>query len=36
MQYPQPVAQLMESFMKLPGIGQKTATRLAFTVIDMK
>lgn len=36
MQYPQPVAQLIESFMKLPGIGQKTATRLAFTVIDMQ
>lgn len=36
MEYPQPVAKLMESFMKLPGIGQKTATRLAFTVIDMK
>ncbi|WP_071131828.1 recombination mediator RecR [Enterococcus timonensis] len=35
MQYPQPVAKLMESFMKLPGIGQKTATRLAFKVIDM-
>lgn len=36
MQYPQPVAKLIESFMKLPGIGQKTATRLAFTVIDME
>lgn len=36
MEYPQPVAKLMESFMKLPGIGQKTATRLAFTVIDME
>ncbi len=36
MQYPQPVAKLIESFMKLPGIGQKTATRLAFTVINME
>lgn len=36
MQYPQPIAKLIESFTKLPGIGQKTATRLAFTVVDMK
>lgn len=35
MQYPEPIAKLIESYMKLPGIGQKTATRLAFT-IDMK
>ena len=32
MQYPEPIAQLIDSYMKLPGIGQKTATRLA---IDM-
>lgn len=36
MQYPEPIAKLIESFMKLPGIGQKTATRLAFYTIDMK
>ncbi|PWF99390.1 recombination mediator RecR [Levilactobacillus bambusae] len=35
MQYPEPIAQLIESYMKLPGIGQKTATRLAFYTIDM-
>nr|WP_268802101.1 recombination mediator RecR [Pilibacter termitis] len=34
--YPEPIAKLIESFMKLPGIGQKTATRLAFYTIDMK
>ena len=27
---------LIENYMKLPGIGQKTATRLAFYTIDMK
>ena len=36
MQYPEPIAKLIESYMKLPGIGQKTATRLAFFTIDMK
>jgi recombination protein RecR len=36
MQYPEPIAKLIDSFMKLPGIGQKTATRLAFYTIDMK
>lgn len=36
MQYPEPIARLIDSFMKLPGIGQKTATRLAFYTIDMK
>ncbi|MCB6840316.1 recombination mediator RecR [Weissella viridescens] len=35
MQYPEPVAKLIDSFTKLPGIGVKTATRLAFYVIDM-
>lgn len=24
MQYPEPIAQLIDSYMKLPGIGQKT------------
>jgi recombination protein RecR len=36
MHYPEPIAKLIESYMKLPGIGQKTATRLAFYTIDMK
>ena len=27
MNYPEPIAKLIESYMKLPGIGQKTATR---------
>lgn len=35
MQYPEPIAQLIESYMKLPGIGRKTATRLAFHTISM-
>ena len=34
MDYPEPIAQLIESYMKLPGIGAKTATRLAFYTID--
>jgi recombination protein RecR len=37
MQYPKPIMKLIESFSKLPGIGHKTAERLAFYVIsDMK
>jgi len=36
MHYPEPIAKLIDSFMKLPGIGPKTAARLAFYVIDMK
>lgn len=35
MQYPEPIAHLIDSFMKLPGIGSKTAARLAFYVLDM-
>ncbi len=35
MQYPLPIAKLIESYMKLPGIGEKTATRLAFFTLDM-
>ncbi|MFC4653365.1 recombination mediator RecR [Lactococcus nasutitermitis] len=35
MYYPEPIAKLIESFSKLPGIGQKTATRLAFHTIAM-
>ncbi|GAA0475251.1 MULTISPECIES: recombination mediator RecR [Alkalibacterium] len=36
MHYPEPIAQLMESYMKLPGIGEKTAARLAFYTVNMK
>ena len=36
MQYPEPISKLIDSFMKLPGIGPKTAQRLAFHVLDMK
>ncbi|MGT2887046.1 recombination mediator RecR [Streptococcus didelphis] len=33
--YPTPIAKLIESYSKLPGIGIKTATRLAFYTIGM-
>ncbi|GLY12926.1 recombination mediator RecR [Pseudobacillus badius] len=36
MYYPEPITKLIDSFMKLPGIGPKTAARLAFFVLDMK
>ncbi len=36
MYYPEPIARLIESFTRLPGIGPKTASRLAFHVITMK
>lgn len=35
MLYPTPIAKLIDSFTKLPGIGIKTATRLAFYTIAM-
>ena len=35
LQYPEPIAKLIASYMKLPGIGEKTATRLAFYTIGM-
>lgn len=35
MYYPEPISKLIDSFTKLPGIGPKTAIRLAFFVIDM-
>ncbi|AMB96324.1 recombination mediator RecR [Aerococcus urinae] len=35
MQYPEPIARLIDSFKKLPGIGAKTAARLAFFVLEM-
>jgi len=36
MYYPEPISRLMESYMKLPGIGEKTAVRLAFYTVNMK
>jgi recombination protein RecR len=36
MLYPEPISKLIEGFMKLPGIGPKTAARLAFFVLKMK
>lgn len=36
MHYPEPISKLIDSFMKLPGIGPKTAGRLAFFVLEMK
>ncbi|GAB6934925.1 MAG: recombination mediator RecR [Bacillota bacterium] len=35
MVYPEPIAKLIEGLMKLPGIGPKTAGRLAFFVLSM-
>lgn len=35
MHYPEPISKLIDSFMKLPGIGPKTAQRLAFYVLNM-
>jgi len=34
--YPEPIAKLIDSFARLPGIGPKTAARLAFYVLRMK
>lgn len=36
MHYPEPISKLIDSFMKLPGIGPKTAQRLAFHTLNMK
>ncbi|MFS7122033.1 recombination mediator RecR [Carnobacterium maltaromaticum] len=36
MHYPEPISKLIDSYQKLPGIGAKTAARLAFFTIDMK
>ncbi|MCH3023274.1 recombination protein RecR, partial [Listeria monocytogenes] len=33
---PEPITKLIDSFMKLQGIGPKSAARLAFYVLDMK
>lgn len=35
MQYPAPISRLIQSLTMLPGIGSKTAARLAFYIIDM-
>ncbi|MEJ6400231.1 recombination mediator RecR [Nicoliella lavandulae] len=35
MQYPEPIAKLIDSYMHLPGIGRKTAVRLAYFTVDM-
>lgn len=35
MQYIEPLARLIENFRSLPGIGSKTAVRLAYHVLDM-
>jgi recombination protein RecR len=34
--YPEPIAKLIDAFSRLPGIGPKTASRLAFQVLRMK
>lgn len=35
MYYPEPLAKLIDAFSRLPGIGSKTAARLAFHVLEM-
>lgn len=34
--YPEPIAKLIDSFSRLPGIGPKSAARLAFFILRMK
>lgn len=34
--YPEPIAKLIDAFTRLPGVGPKTAGRLAFHVLRMK
>ena len=34
--YPDSIKYLVESFKYLPGIGEKTAERLAFSVLDLE
>ncbi|RAP73491.1 MULTISPECIES: recombination mediator RecR [Paenibacillus] len=36
MYYPEPIAKLIDAFSRLPGIGPKTAARLAFHILKMK
>ncbi len=33
--YTEPITRLIEEFSKLPGVGRKTAQRLAFHVVNM-
>ena len=35
MQYPKPILDLIDSYSLLPGIGRKTAIRLAFHTLKM-
>jgi len=35
MGYPESILNLIESFKKLPGVGEKSAERLAFSIIDL-
>ncbi|KRK64422.1 recombination protein RecR [Companilactobacillus tucceti DSM 20183] len=35
MKYPEPISKLIDSYMMLPGIGRKTATRMAFFTLSM-
>ncbi len=35
-QYALPIANLIEQLSKLPGIGRKTAQRLAFYILEME
>ena len=35
MQYPQVLADLIECYKKLPGVGEKTAERMALSTLDM-
>ena len=35
MKYPSTILNLIECFKKLPGIGEKTAERLALSILDM-
>ena len=34
--YPESIKNLIESFKYLPGIGEKTAERLAFSILDLE
>lgn len=36
MKYPKPILELINGYMKLPGVGKKTAIRLAFHTLKMK
>ncbi|MEC0268634.1 recombination protein RecR, partial [Paenibacillus anseongense] len=36
MYYPEPISKLIDAFSRLPGVGPKTAGRLAFHVLRMK